>query len=302
MNAWSPSEDGELVRLLTLRNADGVPLDGVVWEPVEEPVAGIVYLHGMGGNFYTGPGRFVPQLTRDRPLLQLAMNLRCHDLGTTRFDVPAADMLSNPAARRGADVDGGVWERIAEGHLDVAAGVAWMRERGVERVFLAGHSLGGFYVGQYGALHDDIAGRILVSPLTSHSAALPAWFDSDEESAAAVARARRMIAAGEGELLIALPRWYYAISARSLVERAGEPPDAWEQAMAASDVPTLWIWGDAEARHDLWERLYQRLRRPGDRRLAIAGAEHYFLGHEQTVTDAIVGFVTTTAGGSSECS
>jgi pimeloyl-ACP methyl ester carboxylesterase len=292
MTAWQPSAAGLSVRLLTLRNTDGVPLDAVAWEPSDRPLAGIVYLHSKGGNFYTGPGRFVPELTRDRPLLQLAINMRCHDIATTRLDVPSDDIFSDRETYRGAEVDGGAYERIADGHKDVAAAVSWMRGRGVEQVFIAGHSSGGFYVGQYAALHDDVAGRILISPLTSNRTALGFWFDSDGERDATVERAKRMVEAGQGELLLTVRHWYYAISARSFLERATEPPDVWEKAMAASDVPTLWLWGGEESRHQLWERLCAQLRGDRDRRVVIPGAEHHFIGHEQAVADEILDFVT----------
>jgi pimeloyl-ACP methyl ester carboxylesterase len=280
------------VELLTLRNADGVPLDGVLWSPDGDEPAGaaILHLHAKGGNFYTGPGRFIPELTATAPIAHLALNMRCHDLGTTRADLPCGDLFSGTDTHGlGAEVDGGMWERISDGHLDVAAGVALLRERGHRQVFVAGHSSGGFYVADAAARRLGIAGRILLSPLTGNASALPVWFG--DGLADAVASARALVADGRGDQLIAVPHWYYAISARSLVERADEPPGVFADALAADASPLLMLYGSLESRAGLWSGIVDALATEDRTLTVIDGAEHHYVGHEQQIADTVCGWV-----------
>jgi hypothetical protein len=76
--------DEAAVTLLTFESATGALLDAVLYEPRGGEVATtplVIHLHGKGGNFYTGPGRFIPLLTRDHDVAHLAINFDCHDLG-----------------------------------------------------------------------------------------------------------------------------------------------------------------------------------------------------------------------------
>lgn len=286
------------VELLTVRNAADVPLDGVLWMPARgvEPVAAMVHLHAKGGNFYTGPGRFIPEHSRELPIAHLALNMRCHDLGTTRGDLPSGDLFGDPAPfGRGAKVDGGMWERIGEGCLDVEAAVALLRGRGLRRIFLAGHSSGGFYAAQGAALDPAIAGRVLLSPLTGNRTALPQWFADEAELEATLERARAMVAEGRGEQLIPLKDWYYGIAARALLERAAEPDGLWDGWMAASSAPVLLLSGEHESRGPMWDAALEALPLPAEQRarVVIAGAEHHYIGYERAVADAVTRFVLT---------
>jgi pimeloyl-ACP methyl ester carboxylesterase len=280
------------VRLVRYRGATGADLDGVLWEPrAGEPRAAILHLHGKGGNFYSSTGRFIPELTRREPLTHLAVNMTCHDLGYTRED---RYMLSAPQdAER---VAGGMWERISDGRADVAAAVQVLRSLGHETVFLAGHSSGGFYAAQYAADDPEIAGRVLLSPLTSNQSAFPRWFPNDEERDTTLARARQLVAAGWGHELIPLRSWYFGVSAHSLLERASEPVDHFETALGASRTPVLMIWGSGEDRHDLWSSMYDRCTVPDKECLVLPTADHYYRGHEQSIAAALAGFVLSRSG------
>jgi pimeloyl-ACP methyl ester carboxylesterase len=164
-------------QLVSIDTVDGVQLDGLLTEP-EERRAGIVYLHGKGCNFYSGPGRFVPERSRLEDVCHLSINMRCHDLGYTRTDI-ALDMPMPAGQDDPPPVGGGMWEVLADGHKDVGAAVTFLRERGYDKVFVAGHSSGGFYAVDYCARDRDIAGRILLSPLTSNKTPFRLWFAED---------------------------------------------------------------------------------------------------------------------------
>ncbi len=276
------------IRLLSLRRADGWPLEGGLYAPaVGAPTrdVGLVFVHGKGENFYSGPGRWVPPRLIAHGYTCLALNMRCHDLGYTRADVPF----------RGAEtteclMDGGAWERLTEGKLDVAAAVDYLRAHGVPRVVVAGHSSGGFYAADYAADDPQLAGLVLLSPVISNQRPFPYWFASEAERDATIARAREMVAAGQGHQLIAVPRWFQAISAASLVERADEPPGWFEGNLARLRMPTLMLYGDQESRADLWDRLLEKVPAPRKSR-AVVQAEHSYIGQEDAVAAAIRDFV-----------
>jgi deaminated glutathione amidase len=283
-------ELGMPARLLRLTAEDGYPLDAVLAEPrAGDPVAAVIHLHGEGGNFYTGPGRFIPERTQDRPIVHLSLNMRFHDLGYTRDDLPSPDLTSGDVP-----VGGGFWEQISAGHLDVAAAVGFLRDQGHEQVFVLGHSSGGYYAVDYAARGGDITGLVLLSPLTTNRTALPRWFPGDGELDEALALAQKMIIEGRGDHLITLPSWYYAISARSLVERAADPEHAWEESLAQLKCQVLMLWGETESRHGLWSAIADRVGRPGVRQVSLPGCEHNYAGFEDQVTNAVADFVTGT--------
>jgi pimeloyl-ACP methyl ester carboxylesterase len=271
-----------------------VSLDGVeetlaaAWYPPasDETTVALLHLHGKGGNFYTGPALFLPQLDTSGELAHLALNMRSHDLGYTRYDVPMPDAHEGAIA-----VGGGMWERMSDGCPDVLAGMRWLRERGYSRVFLVGHSSGGYYAAQACAARaDEPAGAVLLSTVISHKRHLSQWFP-DGGLEAAVAQATELVEAGEGRRLLPVAGWYYAISAASLLERLAEPDGIFERFLAATRGPVMFACGERETRVPYWRALYEAL--PPDRAhwLVLPGASHDYLGSESTLADEVLGFV-----------
>jgi pimeloyl-ACP methyl ester carboxylesterase len=275
------------VTLLTFESATGTLLDAALYEGpgIDAPRTPLViHLHGKGGNFYTGPGRFIPLLTRDRDVAHLAINFDCHDLGyVTYYPHPVAD---------GPDMRGGMWERIADGWQDVAGAVALARARGYRRLYLSGHSSGGFYAADYAARRDDVDGVILLSPVVTFQSFLRTWFPDPSALEATAQRARNMADTGVGHYLIPVCASYYGISARSLLERVSLPPDHLEQRLRSVTCPLLLLWGETESRHRLWGEIYERVAAPRARCVTIPGAGHHYTGAEQQVVDALVAFVS----------
>jgi pimeloyl-ACP methyl ester carboxylesterase len=269
----------ELVRFTT---EDDFPLDGA-YRAADSSLA-LLHVHGKGGNFYSGPSYFLPEHTRSRPMAHLAMNMRCHDLGYTRWDT----YNLGPGERTA--VSGGMWERIADGHLDLAAGVTFLRARGYERIVLIGHSSGGFYSVDYAAHDSEIAGRVLLSPLTSNRSAFPRWFPSKTDRNTAVEQARRLADAGYGHHLVTIPSWYFAVSADSLLERENEPEHYWWNALELSSAPVLIVWGLNEGRHRTWKEIYHQTSVPIKRKLVLPTSDHYYNGFEQQISHAVADF------------
>lgn len=268
------------VELVELRRDDGHPIDAL-WYPADDPRVAVLHVHGKGSSVLSGPSRFLPPLLPG--IAHLAVNMRCHDLAYT---VGTDDWA----------VDGGMWEDLSTGHLDLAAGVAHLRERGVEQVVVSGHSSGGFYAADLMPRDAGIAAWVLLSPLTTNKNPFPLWWPDPEDRDRAAALARAMVAEGRGRDLIPVSGWYQAISAASLVQRLEEPDGVWLESVAHATSPVLMAWGDAEPRHALWDDLFRRFARGADRRLVLAGADHYYRGQERDLAAAIADFLASAVG------
>jgi pimeloyl-ACP methyl ester carboxylesterase len=98
--------------------ADGVSLHGAFYVHAQERPhdVGVLLYHGSGANFYSGPPGFLAPALTARSYAALSMNLRDHG----RFHEKS---LFEPC------------------ELDIAAGVAYLRQRGFERIVIFGHSL-----------------------------------------------------------------------------------------------------------------------------------------------------------------
>ena len=128
--------------LIEVHTTDGVKLDGVLREPYPiRAKAGVVMVHGYGGNFYSGIMAFLPEALSRRGFATLALNMRDHDLG------PKKNLFEDNL-------------------LDIAAGVDEMARQGFEALFLYGHSMGTNRVLFYLAEIQDprIAAVILTGP------------------------------------------------------------------------------------------------------------------------------------------
>jgi pimeloyl-ACP methyl ester carboxylesterase len=209
-----------VTELVTFTTEDGVKLDALLRHPEQAASTrtAVVYLHGKGGSFCAGPGRFIPESSavQDEPWHHLAINMRMHSLGFSRHNGPGIPHLTNTPPQA-SSVGGGMWERLTEGILDVKGAVSWLRDRGYSEIFVVGKSSGGYYATQYAAEVGNISGVVLLSPVHTHRMPFPTWFASDRERDETVARARAMVADGQGYMLIPVPEWYFAISAASLV-------------------------------------------------------------------------------------
>lgn len=283
-----PDGDARLVRVAL---DSGERLTGAWYPPAQPTRVALLHLHGKGGNFYSSTGASIPEHDDGREVAHLSLNMRCHDLGYTRPDVRMPD------AHRGViAVAGGMWERLADGYRDVEAGIAWLAERGYDRVFIAGHSSGGWYAAQACARSGGaVAGQLLLSPVISNKRHLDVWF-SDGGLERAEREARELVAQGEGHRLLATRTWYYAISAASLLERLEEPDDVLETMLAAAPgVPLMLACGTEEPRVPQWRALFDGLATEHKQWLELDGVGHDYGGRERELTDAVLAFARTYA-------
>jgi len=120
-----------LTALTTITTADGIALDGARYEAPQpaSPRAGVLVIHGLNGNFYQGPSRWLPPRLAAMGYPCLAINLRDHDLKEPKdFDLA---------------------------HRDVRAGVDALYARGAGTVVVLGHAYACNKIVRYPALSRD---------------------------------------------------------------------------------------------------------------------------------------------------
>jgi len=282
--------EGIPMRLHDVRTGDGDRVEFAVLDAVAgaETDLALLHVHGKGGNFYGLPFRAIaPRLNSDR-IVQLSVNMRCHDLGYTRTDVPDPDsLISNDVG-----VAGGWWEKFSEGVDDLAAVTDYVRSQlRIRRIVLVGHSAGGLYSAVYAAQDPSVVATIQLSPLTSNKTNLPAWFPEESQQIAFKDRAVTMIAEGRGHHILPIDAWFYGISAATFLERVSEMDDLWLSSMARIDRPALVLWGSKESRSSLWSSLIARLGNASCAGREIGGAEHNYIGFEDEVTHIVEEFL-----------
>ena len=269
--------------LIAFKASDGFPLDGLVYTPAGGAgKRAALLVHGKVMNFYTGPGRILPPHLTALGWSCLAMNRRGHDLGSIR---------------NGRESYGGSWERFGDSQLDIAGGIAELGRRGFSTIALIGHSFGGITAAAYAADHpDEVAALALCSAGTggpdylvqnSRRGMLAA-----EHHDAVDAEARRLVAAGQGDRMIALKGWWYAITAASWVDLSRNVPDAVENARRYPG-PVLALRGSKEP-----PELYpaERVADAAGARATLAvipGGDHFYNGTEAELAQAVCGWLET---------
>ena len=270
-------------QLVTLRTTDGWDLDGLLYPAGSAAGADTVLLHvhGKGATMLDIHARWLPDMLPG--VAHFALNMRCHSLAynTDRQDVPVA---------------GGMYESLADGEADLRAAVELLRAEGFTKIVMSGHSSGGYYVGVYTPDGDDVVGRILLSPLTDNKVALGWWYPGEGELAAVLDRARHLVDVGRPDELIPIDQWYWAISARSLLERAEQPgTEFWLQRVNALPSPVMLGWAAEESRDEPWTGIYQQLV-PRKALARMDGSDHWYHGHEDAVAALVRSFVRDVAG------
>src|SRR4030095_151720 len=136
-----PRSVGVPVSLVRIATRDGVWLDGVVSEPRGRRRAAVVWVHGRGSVFSSGP-----PLTRE-----LSTRLNTAGIAYFKLNNRGHDVV----AGRGRHLAGAAFERFTQSVADIRAPVAFVRQCGYRRIILAGHSTGANKVLHYAARARD---------------------------------------------------------------------------------------------------------------------------------------------------
>jgi pimeloyl-ACP methyl ester carboxylesterase len=263
----------ELVSIAT----EAEPLDGIFYTPKNGKIEAVALIfHGNCHNFYTGPSRFLPGILASYGIASLAFNRRGHDMVTSLH---------------GRTVGGGSFQLAREGIADNRAASDWLASRGFENPIIIGHSNGGMLAAQHCA--DNYGSPRALVLLSAHIGGLenvPQMSESGmfagDQLAQLTARAKEMIACGEGRELMLLPGWWWVISAESFIDRVYDTPSTIANA-AKVRCPSLYLRGDQEAPEAYpAEAFAERAGAPCEVRI-LPSCDHFYTGHEVEVANQV---------------
>lgn len=263
----------ELVSIAT----EAEPLDGIFYTPKNGKIEAVALIfHGNCHNFYTGPSRFLPGILASYGIASLAFNRRGHDMVTSLH---------------GRTVGGGSFQLAREGIADNRAVSDWLASRGFENPIIIGHSNGGMLAAQH--CSDNYGAPRALVLLSAHIGGLenvPQMSESGmfagDQLAQLTARAKEMIARGNGRELMLLPGWWWVISAESFIDRVYDTPSTIANA-AKVRCPSLYLRGDQEALEAYpAEAFAERAGAPCEVRI-LPNCDHFYTGHEVDVANQV---------------
>ena len=267
------SETEQKVRTepVRLQTTDGIWLNGVLRQPhPNQTEAGVLMVHGYGGNFYSGIMNFLPEALAEQGFTTLALNMRDHDLG------PKKNLFE-------------------ENLQDISAGVDEMTRRRHKNLFLYGHSMGTNRVLYYLAETQDprITGIILTGPPGN----LFQWNVRAfglEAASVVLRRAQELQAAGKGDswMLIdlgPLGKTLYTANHVVSLRGPGTRSDPFTN-IAQISKPVLIAHGRADRLAD--PSVADKLKNSATAKSQVkvvkfAGADHRFHNHEKELEEVI---------------
>ncbi|MQB02175.1 MAG: alpha/beta fold hydrolase [Actinobacteria bacterium] len=261
----------ELVRVVT----SGRPLDGLLYRSdAARPRGGALLMHGNMRNFYTGPVRFLPPYLVPQGYDCFAFNRRAHDILT-------ADDDRRP--------EGGAFQITAEGMEDNEHAAGFLAELGHRRPIVIGHSNGGMLGTAFAASHPETRALVLLS---AHAGASISRDLARRGQMGGVRHeelvheAEELVEQGRGDELLLMPGWWYAIAARSLLDRERAMPSTVDMA-ARVECPCLLIKSADEPEHLYPSQAFaERTKGPCAVEL-IPGASHYYHSQQAKVAGLV---------------
>ncbi|HYA63779.1 MAG TPA: alpha/beta fold hydrolase [Candidatus Sulfotelmatobacter sp.] len=264
--------------LVTLRAADGVRLQGIVFRASKPRENALLLIHGYAGNFYEAYFPKFADAAVHAGYDTLALNMRDHDAGPKKYS-------------------------FTDNQADIAAGVAYLHELGHKRLILLGQSMGTNRVLYYQAASGDkdIAATVLVSG-PGDLFEWNVWQFGREKAQATVDEALKLQQGGRQEELMLVdlgPIGKALYTARYLLSLRG--PDRLSnpyQNLAKIKNPILIVQGAADKLipKDVGRRL--QMAAPTDSApllVSIEGAGHSFENYESVLSDKVVGWLNTVA-------
>lgn len=227
------------IRFVRAVASDGVPLDGIVFEPEGIARGAVLLVHGAGSHFYQRLHQILGVTLGAAGYRVLAGNNRGHDLGA---------YLPNDGQE--VLLGGAAWERFADCVLDLRAWIDLLMSEAApgpaRPLALIGHSLGAAKVAHYQATTGDprvaaLAGCSGLGFGSRFSRRVP----PSEERLSPV---RELVAAGRGEQLLDATYQRRYLSAQTYLdryERLAGPGGAGAD-LARISVPLLVVYATGE--------------------------------------------------------
>ena len=264
---------------------DGAALDGLYYPATGGTArAAVQLMHGNGGNFYTGPCRFLPPHLHRAGLACLSYNRRGHDTVTCRTREP----------------DGNAFQTVAQAVADNEHARTFLAGRGHPSPIVIGHSNGGLFAARHVAAHPDTPALVLLSAhcgggeMLRRASALGLL--GGDQLTTISARARDLTAAGRGGELMLMPGWWYVTSAGSFADMEANTPRLLDAAPSIR-CPVLYLRGEREDR-DLYpaEKFADLAGGPVEVQI-VPGADHYYTGLEEEVAARVTRWLDRTLAG-----
>jgi pimeloyl-ACP methyl ester carboxylesterase len=282
--------------LVHVRSEDGITNGGAIFAPPKEsakPVA-VIWVHGWGVNFYYPTYVKIGRALAGQGYTCISANTRMHDIGTI------ATWRGDKRIR-----GGGYWGVPSEEARDLAAWIDFAKDRGFQKVVLAGHSAGSSAVLAYQAAKQDprVVGLVLAS-----GAVKVGVKPTDPEL---LAQATRLVADGRGEDLLRFPNrptpsFVSAATFLDLAKTATERADFFGVDLANPPVtrihcPILACYGTKEpdigtaADLELLKTCVKRLQSGPSRvdTVMLQNADHMYNGQEAQVAQTIAKWAGT---------
>ena len=237
-------------------------------------------MHGNCHNFYTGPSRFLPGHLLARGIACLAFNRRGHDM---------------VVSSTGRQVTGGSFQLAREAVADNRHAADWLAGRGFARPVVIGHSNGGMLATQHCA--DDHGQPRAVVLMSAHCGGTrnvtlmsEAGLFAADRLAELTAEAEAMVRDGRGHSLMALPGWWWVISAESFLDRVRNTPDTVENA-ARIRIPSLFLRGDKEDPEAYPSEAFAAQSGGRCEARVLPDCDHFYTGHEAEVGSLVADWV-----------
>jgi len=177
--------------------------------------------------------------------------------------------------------------------LAIDTAVAALRAAGARRIVLAGQSLGGEAAIVYGTQHPDLAGVVALAP-----AGQPEQLVRNPQVAQSVARARQMVAAGQGAQRssftdINVGQTFTVVTTPTILLSFLEPggPADFPKVLPQLRVPIIWVAGTGDRSQQQAEALFARLPANPLNRLVRVSSAH--LDTPAAGADAVLDWLKT---------
>jgi pimeloyl-ACP methyl ester carboxylesterase len=231
-------------------------------------------MHGNGGNFYTGPCRFLPPHLTALGLACLSYNRRGHDTVSCRTRA----------------AEGNAFQTTRQAIADNKHAGEFLAGRGFPGPVVIGHSNGGLLAAAHVTRHPGTPALVLLSAhcggreMLERASGLGLLGRGELPQLSGQAHA--LATAGRADELMLMPGWWYVTTAASFVDMEENLPRLLDLAPGIQ-CPVLFLVGEEEDR-DLYPARQFAGEVTGAAEVAvIPGADHFYAGHEDEV-DRIV--------------